>query len=263
MTKATLSQSDLEVKGRIHSVETFGTVDGPGIRFVLFLQGCALRCQFCHNPDTWDTGTGKVMTVAEIIEEIRPYIHYYKRSGGGLTVSGGEPTLQAPFVSALFRAVKKELGLHTALDSSGFCEPHHADAFGLFDAADLIMLDLKMINEKKHQALTTQSNKRILEFARFLAERKQQLWIRHVVIPGITNHDEDLIELGQFIEKLGTVAKLELLPYHTMGKYKWEQLGLDYALDDVEPPSKEEVAHAANLIRQQLTDDQLLIHQGN
>lgn len=262
MKMAISPQSDLLAKGRVHSLETFGTVDGPGIRFVLFLQGCALRCRFCHNPDTWDTTTGKVMTVAEVIEEIRPYVDYYKRSKGGITVSGGEPTLQAPFVAALFRAVRQELGLQTALDSSGFCEPHHADETGLFDATDLVLLDLKMINEQKHHALTTQSNKRILDFARYLAERRQQLWIRHVVIPGVTDHSDDLAELGRFINKLGTVSKLELLPYHTMGKYKWDQLGLEYTLSDVQPPDKAQMQRAESIVREQLDNDKLIIDIG-
>lgn len=262
MKMASPPQSDMHVTGRVHSLETFGTVDGPGIRFVLFLQGCALRCRFCHNPDTWDTTTGKVMTVAEVIEEIRPYVDYYKRSKGGVTVSGGEPTLQAPFVAALFRAVRQELGLHTALDSSGFCEPHHVEETGLFEATDLVLLDLKMINELKHQALTTQSNKRILGFARYLAEIRQHLWIRHVVIPSVTDHSDDLVELGQFIKKLGTVSKLELLPYHTMGKYKWEQLGLEYTLNDVQPPNKVQMQRVESIVREQLDNDQLIIDIG-
>lgn len=254
MRMAAPPQSDLQATGRIHSIETFGTVDGPGIRFVLFLQGCALRCRFCHNPDTWDTTTGKVMTAAEVLEEIRPYINYYKRSNGGITVSGGEPTLQAPFVAALFRAVKQEWGLHTALDSSGFSEPHYVDETGLFKATDLIILDLKMINELKHQALTTQSNKRILGFARYLADLQQFVWIRHVIIPGVTDHEEDLKKLGQVIDGLGNIKKLELLPYHIMGKYKWDQLGLEYTLNDVDPPTKAQMERAESIIRTQLKD---------
>ncbi|MFD2117707.1 pyruvate formate-lyase-activating protein [Paenibacillus yanchengensis] len=262
MRTVTPPQSDLEVKGRIHSLETFGTVDGPGIRFVLFLQGCALRCQFCHNPDTWDTTIGKVMTVREVIEEIRPYVGYYTRSGGGLTVSGGEPTLQAPFVAALFRAVKQELGIHTALDSSGFNEPNHVAATGLFDATDLVMLDLKMIDEQKHHKLTTQSNKRILQFAQFLADHNKQMWVRHVVIPTITDEEEDIVKLGQTIARLGNVTRLELLPYHIMGKYKWQELGLTYELEHIEPPTKTKMLQVKQIVIDQLIDKELDINIG-
>ncbi|MHA7966277.1 pyruvate formate-lyase-activating protein [Paenibacillus sp. CAU 1782] len=239
---------DSEAKGRVHSLETFGTVDGPGIRFVLFLQGCALRCQFCHNPDTWDTSTGKVMTVESVIAEIEPYVNYFKMSGGGLTVTGGEPTLQAPFVAALFREVKKRFGLHTTLDSSGFCEPSHADASGLLEATDLVLLDLKQLNNERHTALTSQSNERILRFARHLSDKGKSIWIRHVLIPGVTDSYEDLHALGAFVGSLDGVEKVELLPYHRMGVYKWEELGLDYPLEGVLTPSDKEVERAREII---------------
>lgn len=141
-------EHDRQTKGRIHSFESFGTVDGPGIRFVLFMQGCALRCQFCHNPDTWDTTTGRVLTVDDVIAEIEPFIPYYKASGGGVTFSGGEPSLQAPFLAALGRELKRRYHLHIAMDSSGFCEPSHLQSTALLDVLDLILLDLKMIDEK-------------------------------------------------------------------------------------------------------------------
>ncbi|MBD2845549.1 pyruvate formate lyase-activating protein [Paenibacillus sp. IB182496] len=239
---------DTEAKGRVHSLDTFGTVDGPGIRFVLFLQGCALRCQYCHNPDTWDTTKGKPMTVADVLAEIEPYVAYYKLSGGGLTVTGGEPTLQAPFVAALFREVKRQFGLKTALDSSGFCEPSHADASGLLDATDLVLLDLKQMNAGRHEALTTQSNERILRFARHLSDKGTRIWIRHVLVPGVTDSYEDLLALGRFVGTLNRVERVELLPYHRMGVYKWQQLGLDYALDGVPTPADPEVARARRII---------------
>lgn len=240
--------NDASVKGRIHSLETFGTVDGPGIRFVLFMQGCALRCQFCHNPDSWDTGGGKPMTVEEVIAELEPYLTYYKNSGGGLTVTGGEPTLQAPFVAALFREVKKRFGLHTALDTSGFCEPSHADSTGLLEATDLVLLDLKQIHNARHEALTTQSNNRIIRFACHLSNLGQNMWIRHVLVPGYTDSYQDLVELGQFIGTLDHVEKLEILPYHRMGIYKWQQLGIPYPLEGVPTPTGKEVERAYRLI---------------
>lgn len=233
---------DMHMKGRIHSFETFGTVDGPGIRFVLFMQGCALRCKFCHNPDTWDTATGKVMTVDEVIAEIEPYIPYYKASGGGVTFSGGEPSLQAPFLAALARELKRRHKLHIAMDSSGFCEPSHLQSTSLLDAIDLILLDLKMIDEQKHIALTTQSNERILRLARYATDYGMKLWIRHVVIPELTNACADVKKLAAVINTLPTVERVELLPYHEMGKFKWTQLGLPYELDHIKPPSKEQLS---------------------
>lgn len=236
------------MKGRIHSIETFGTVDGPGIRFVLFMQGCALQCQFCHNPDTWDTAGGRQVTVDEILREMEPYLPYYKASGGGITVTGGEPTLQAPFVAQLFKACKERYGLHTALDSSGFCDPTHAAE--LIDHTDLVLLDLKQMNKVKHERLTSQPNDRILAFAQWLSGRNQPMWIRHVLIPGITDHTDDLRALGTFIGGLKRVEKLELLPYHRMGVYKWQQLGRDYPLEGVPTPSDREVERARQVIEE-------------
>lgn len=229
--------------GRIHSLETFGTVDGPGIRFVLFLQGCALQCAYCHNPDTWDrTGAGWKATVDEIIAEIEPYIPYYVNSGGGITVSGGEPTLQAPFIAELFREVKRRFGLHTAIDSSGFCDP--ANARELLEATDLVMLDLKLMNRDKHTWLTSQPNDRILTFAEHLQSIQKPVWIRHVVIPGVTDAPEDMRALGAFVKKLTNVEKVELLPYHRYGVAKWEQLGRAYPLEHVPEATDEDVNRA-------------------
>ncbi|MWC29903.1 pyruvate formate-lyase-activating protein [Paenibacillus sp. MMS18-CY102] len=234
------------MKGRIHSMETFGTVDGPGIRFVLFMQGCALQCQFCHNPDTWDPTAGRQVTVEEILNEIEPYLAYYKGSGGGITVTGGEPTLQAPFVAQLFKACKERYGLHTALDSSGFCEPSHAAE--LMSYTDLVLLDLKQMNKAKHEWLTSQPNDRILAFARWLSDIHKPAWIRHVLIPGITDNAEDLAALGAFIGQLANIEKIELLPYHRMGVYKWQQLGRAYPLEGVPTPSDREASRARALI---------------
>ncbi|MEK8126480.1 pyruvate formate-lyase-activating protein [Paenibacillus filicis] len=240
------------MRGRIHSLDTFGTVDGPGIRFVLFMQGCALQCAFCHNPDTWDTGGGRTVDVAAVLKEIESFLPYYRSSGGGLTVTGGEPTLQAPFVAELFREVKQRWNLPTALDSSGFCEPEHAE--GLLAHTDLVLLDLKHIDRAKHQALTSQPNDRILRFARRLSELGKPMWIRHVLIPGITDDAGDLLELGRFIGTLSAVEKVEVLPYHRMGVYKWQQLGRVYPLGDVPTPSDREVERARQLIAQGRTE---------
>ncbi|GFN33521.1 pyruvate formate-lyase-activating protein [Paenibacillus xylaniclasticus] len=236
------------MKGRIHSFDTFGTVDGPGIRFVLFMQGCALQCLYCHNPDSWDTQAGKAMDVEEVLAEIEPYLEYYHRSGGGITVTGGEPTLQAPFVASLFTECKRRWGLHTALDSNGFCEPSHAQQ--LLEVTDLVLLDLKQLHPQKHIALTSQPNDRMLRFAKTLDDLNIPVWIRHVLVPGWTDDAADLRMLGEFIGSLTNVNKLELLPYHRMGVYKWQQLGKDYPLEHCPVPTDREVHRARQLIEQ-------------
>lgn len=236
------------MKGRIHSLETFGTVDGPGIRFVLFMQGCALRCHYCHNPDSWNADGGKEIDVDDVLAEIAPYVDYYRRSGGGLTVSGGEPTLQAPFVAKLFAAVKERWGLHTALDSSGFNEPAHLEE--LLRHTDLVLLDLKMMNREAHRELTSQPNDKIIAFARFLSERGIKMWIRRVLVPGWTDSADELLELGRFIGTLSGVEKVEVLPYHRMGVYKWQQLGRKYPLEGVEEPTERDVDRAYRLLEE-------------
>jgi len=236
------------MKGRIHSFDTFGTVDGPGIRFVLFMQGCALQCLYCHNPDSWEMNAGRAMEVEEVLAEIEPYLEYYRRSGGGITVTGGEPTLQAPFVARLFAECKRRWGLHTALDSNGFCEPSHARQ--LLEATDLVLLDLKQLNPQKHLALTSQPNNRMLAFAHELDRMSVPVWIRHVLVPGWTDDADDLRALGEFIGSLSNVEKLELLPYHRMGVYKWQQLGKAYPLEHCPVPTELEVSRARRLIEE-------------
>lgn len=242
--------------GNIHSIETFGTVDGPGIRYVVFTQGCLLRCQFCHNADTWEIGTGKQMTVAQIIEDLISYLPFIESSGGGITVSGGEPLLQIPFLIELFKECKK-LGIHTTIDSSGGCyssAPIFQEQLSeLLTYTDLILLDLKHINRKKHIQLTGMANDHIIEFARLLSERQIPVWIRHVLVPTISDNEQDLNELGDFIGTLNNVKKLEILPYHKLGVYKWEALGLDYPLKDIEPPSDEKVEKAYQILTRNLT----------
>lgn len=237
--------------GRIHSVETSGMVDGPGIRFVIFTQGCLLRCQFCHNPDTWDRNGGKKVSVDELIEDIKKYLPYMKHSNGGVTVSGGEPLLQMDFLIALFKECKK-LGIHTTIDSSGGCYSNNP-AFQeklqeLFKVTDLFLLDLKQIQDSKHRTLTGVSNKHILEFAKLLSNHNKPVWIRHVLIPGVTDAKEDLQELGEFIKTLKNVEKIEILPYHKMGIYKWKELGMEYPLEGVPTPTDSQVEEAKKIL---------------
>lgn len=237
--------------GRVHSVETCGTVDGPGLRYIVFLQGCLLRCQFCHNPDTWDIGKGKEMTVDEIIEDVKDYLPYFQSSGGGITVSGGEPLLQIDFLIELFRKCK-ELGIHTTIDSSGGCYHEHPEFLRkldiLLEVTDLILLDLKQINTKKHHELTGMKNDHILSFANYLSKKNVPVWIRHVLVPGKTDDEVDLESLKLFIDRLTNVQKVEILPYHKLGVYKWKALGLKYPLENVEPPREDMVNRAKEIL---------------
>lgn len=243
------------VNGRIHSIETCGTVDGPGLRYVIFTQGCLLRCQFCHNPDTWEIGKGNEMSVSELIQDMKSYIPYMKASGGGVTVSGGEPLLQIDFLIELFKECKK-IGIHTTIDSSGGCFSK-SPAFmtrleELIKFTDLILLDLKQIDEEKHLKLTGKSNVHILDFAQWLFDHQVPVWIRHVLVPGISDDRQDLEKLSAFIKTLNNVQKIEILPYHKLGVYKWETLGIPYPLKDVEPPTKESVDEANRILQEAL-----------
>lgn len=232
------------MKGRIHSLETCGTVDGPGIRFVIFMQGCPMRCRYCHNPDTWDVKGGSEVTVEELVEEINRYLPYMEASGGGVTVSGGEPLLQSSFVTELFTRLKG-MGIHTALDTSGFCNhpdpKKDRDLERLLTVTDLVLLDLKIIDPAKHHWLTSQYNERILSFARLLAARHIPVWIRHVLVPGVTDDPEDVRKMARFLHCLQNVEKLEVLPYHRLGIHKWEALQIPYSLKEILPPKEEEV----------------------
>lgn len=234
--------------GRIHSFESFGTVDGPGIRFVVFMQGCPMRCKYCHNPDTWVTGAGKEYTAKEVCETVLKYKNYFS-GGGGITVSGGEPMLQAEFVSELF-SLLKERGVHTALDTSGVLfdrfSPHKFDC--LLDKTDLVLLDIKHIDGEEHKRLTGHGNENILAFAKYLSDIGKDMWIRHVLVPGITDNDLYLERLAKFIGNLKTVKKVEVLPYHTMGVVKYEKLGLYYPLTNTNPPTAERIANAKKIL---------------
>ncbi len=232
--------------GRIHSTESFGTVDGPGIRFVVFMQGCLLKCKYCHNRDTWDMNSGVTYTADELISNILRYKSYFDNSGGGVTVSGGEPLLQVQFVTELFKKLK-ELNIHTALDTSGNF-PISKEIKELLNYTDLVLLDIKHINNEKCIDLTGVPNTKTLEFAKYLSNNSKDIWIRQVLVPGYTDDKFDLQDLKKFIETLSSVKKVEILPYHDLGKFKWKELGQVYALDKVSPPSKEEIDNAKRIL---------------
>lgn len=237
--------------GKIHSVFSGGTVDGPGIRFVVFTQGCPLRCKFCHNPDTWKIGSGEERSVDDLIKEIVRYKNYFGLNGG-LTISGGEPLVQLDFITELSKAAVKN-GVNVAVDTSGYLfdetSPEKIKKFDeLNKYVDLYLLDIKHIDDDKHRMLTRVGNKHTLAFAKYLSDSGKKMWIRHVLVPGITDDDDALIRLKEFIDTLKTVEKVEVLPYHTMGVPKYEKLGIDYPLKGVEPPSKERVMNAKRLL---------------
>lgn len=237
--------------GKIHSVFSGGTVDGPGIRFVVFMQGCPLRCKYCHNPDTWEFSAGEERTALDLTNEIIKYKNYFGVKGG-VTISGGEPLMQIDFVIELLKLVKS-YGIHTAVDTSGFTFNQDSEESlkkhqELNKYVDLFLLDIKHINDDKHKALTGVSNKNTLNYCKWLDSQGKKTWIRHVLVDGYTNNDNDLTELSNFISTLNNVEKVEVLPYHTMGEVKYQKLGLTYALKGVTPPSKESVLNAKRIL---------------
>ena len=236
-----------QIYGNIHSIESFGTVDGPGIRFVVFMQGCPMRCQYCHNPDTWKYDENKKMSVSEILEEYNGVKEFLRN--GGLTVTGGEPLVQLDFVIELFKRAK-QLNIHTALDTSGilFDKNNTSKIDELLKFTDLVLLDIKHIDDEEHKKLTKHSNKAILDFARYLSDKKIPVWIRHVVVPEITYKEEYLKQLGEFLAELNNVKALDVLPYHDMAIPKYENLGIEYPLKETKPLTKEEALNARNII---------------
>jgi len=239
----------MSVTGRIHSVETCGTVDGPGIRFIVFLQGCLMRCKYCHNRDTWDTETGKLTTSDEIVTELLQYRNYMAASGGGVTLSGGEAMLQPEFIQDVFTKCQAE-GVHTCLDTNGFVRKIDDVVKGVLDVTDLVLLDIKQMDNEKHIDLTHVSNKYTLDFAEYLAKHNQPVYLRYVVVPSYTDADEDVHALGKFIEPMKNIEKIELLPYHELGKHKWTAMGEIYPLDGINPPPHETMENVKNILLQ-------------
>lgn len=235
-----------DLLGNIHSIESMGTVDGPGIRFVVFFQGCLARCLYCHNPDSWSTEENQLFSADEIIEQYESVKEFCK---GGITATGGEPMLQIDFLTELFRK-SKDKNIHTCLDTSGMLfninDTKKTDE--LLKYTDLIMLDIKHIEESEHKKLTGHSNKNVLDFAKYLSEKNIPVWIRHVVVPDITFNEKYLKELGKFISKLKNVKALDVLPYHNMAIHKYEELNIDYKLKNTEPLTKDEAIKARNII---------------
>lgn len=238
--------------GKIHSFESFGTVDGPGVRFVVFFQGCPMRCLYCHNPDTWTTDAGTEYTAEQIVEKIVRNMPFY--TTGGLTATGGEPMLQLDFLIELFTLAKSK-GISTCLDTSGVMfDRDNSERMKkidrLLDVCDLVMLDIKHIDEDEHKKLTGHSNKNILDFARYLDEKNVQMRVRHVIVPNITDNRDELLKLGRFLKPFKNIEKIETLPYHTLGKVKYDNLGLDYPLGDTPQLSESDADMALEIIRE-------------
>lgn len=243
-------QESAPVLGNIHSVESFGSADGPGVRYIVFLKGCAMRCKYCHNPDTWAGQGEDWQTPEEVLEKALRYKNYWKKNGG-ITVSGGEALLQIDFVTELFR-LAKEKEVNTCLDTSGNPFTRQEPFFGKFrklmKVTDLFMLDIKHMDPAGHRKLTGCDNANILDMARFLSDSGKAMWIRHVLVPGITDDEKQLTSLRKFIDTLKTVERVEILPYHTLGVFKWKELGIPYQLEGVEPPTEEQVKRAKELL---------------
>lgn len=236
-----------KLSGFVHSIETGAAVDGPGLRFALFVSGCQFRCLYCHNPDTWKLRNGTLMSVDAVIAEIGKYASFL-RFAGGLTISGGEPLMQAHFIGEIFYRAKHELKLHTALDTQGFLATQLEDSW--FDNVDLVLLDIKQMNPEKYEQLTSKPLQPTLDFAKRLSRLGKKMWIRYVLVPGYTDDMEDVSNLADFVTKLNGVERVEVLPFHKMGEHKWQDLGLSYALTDVQPPSPELVERVRDQFRQ-------------
>ena len=243
------SEINESITGNVHALETFGLVDGPGVRYVIFLSGCRMRCRFCHNPDTWSS-KGEEWTAKALFERARRYKSYWKNNGG-ITISGGEPLLQKEFVSSIFSLAKRE-GIHTALDTAG--QPFSEDKEWmkgfeeLMEVTDLVLMDLKQMDAKGHKELTGVDNTNILKMARWLSDNGKKMWIRHVLVPGVTDDRDDLLRMRKFIDSLKTVERVEVLPYHSLGLMKWKELNIPYTLEGVPAPTKEQVEQAESIL---------------
>lgn len=228
-----------KVIGRVHSYESFSTLDGPGIRFVVFMQGCPLRCIYCQNPDTWRYEDGKETSVDEILSQLESARSFMEKDRGGITFSGGEPLAQPEFVREVFLKAKERMNITTAIDTSG-CVPITEDIDVLLDSTDFVLIDVKHVDPAKHVVITGRSRGLIKEFIDFVQTKPNlKLWVRHVVVPGYTTDEDDIKKIAEYIGSLNQVERVDLLPYHDMGEFKWELVDRDYKLKDIEPPSKE------------------------
>ena len=240
----------MEIKGRIHSIETFGSVDGPGVRYIIFLNGCNLRCKFCHNVDTWKIDNSNLQTADELLESALRYKTYWK-DNGGITVSGGEPLMQIDFLLDLFKKCKGK-GVNTCIDTAGepftYDEPFFSKFEELMKYTDLLLVDIKHIDEKEHIKLTGKTNKNIFQMYEYLDKIHKKIWVRHVLIPKITDVDEYLYKTRDFLNRFSNIERREILPYHSLGEYKWEKLNIPYQLKGVESPSKERVQNAFDIL---------------
>ena len=244
-------------KAYVHSIESFGSVDGPGIRFIIFLSGCKMRCRYCHNPDTWTMKSDDMRSADELLQQALRFRAYWGKEGG-ITVSGGEALLQIDFMLELFEKAKA-LGINTCLDTAAqpFTreEPFFSKFTKLMSLTDLVLLDLKHIDNQEHKKLTGWENINVLDCARYLSQIQTPVWIRHVLVPNITDNDTYLHDLRDFIKTLHNVKRIEVLPYHSMGAYKWQKLGLNYTLDHVDSPTRERVENAEKILLSALNKD--------
>ena len=244
-------------KAYVHSIESFGSVDGPGIRFIIFLSGCKMRCRYCHNPDTWTMKSDDMRSADELLQQALRFRAYWGKEGG-ITVSGGEALLQIDFMLELFEKAKA-LGINTCLDTAAqpFTreEPFFSKFTKLMSLTDLVLLDLKHIDNQEHKKLTGWENTNVLDCARYLSQIQTPVWIRHVLVPNITDNDTYLHDLRDFIKTLHNVKRIEVLPYHSMGAYKWQKLGLNYTLDHVDSPTRERVENAEKILLSALNKD--------
>lgn len=226
---------------KIHSIESCGTVDGPGIRFVVFTQGCPLRCQYCHNPDTWKMNDGKDMSVDELVKEALKYKSYMNFSGGGVTVTGGEPLLQVNFVTDFFKRLKKK-GIHTAIDTSGFI--FNDSVKEVLELTDLVLLDIKHFDPEQYKVVTGVPLAPTLKFLDYLGQIGKPVWIRYVLVPGLTDQMDSIEALSKHLSQYSNIERIELLPFHKMGEFKWEEMGLSYQLENTDEPTKASMTEA-------------------
>jgi len=236
-----------KITGNIHSFETFGTQEGPGIRFVVFMQGCLGRCLYCQNPDTWKEGAGKTIDAEKILVKLDKYLPYIRSSNGGITVSGGEPLLQADFLCELFRGCK-DRGVHTAIDTSAFYRPQdESKLLGLMAVTDLFIVDIKAVDKELHKRITFKAQEQVGRFINLLEKNKKEFWIRYVLVPGLNDSEQDLKKLGKLIREFHYCRNFEFLPYHTLGKHKWEYLGLKYPLKNKRAATVDDIKRAKRL----------------